>query len=182
MTQNDANEYLGYVQPTSGGELAQLQRLAEEQARAEAKVKRIEADLNEAREQLKDLAERQVPELMDQIGIPEFKTNSGLSIKIAETIRASIPKARAPEAFSWLKNNGHAAMIKRLVSVAFGKGEDDQAEELRLKLAKDYEVDDVASVHPSTLSAFVREKLSEGEDIPLDLLGVHRQRVAKIEI
>ena len=44
------------------------------------------------------------------------------------------------------------------------------------------EVDDVANVHPSTLAAFVREKLREGEELPLDLFGVHRQRIAKIEV
>ena len=28
----------------------------------------------------------------------------------------------------------------------------------------------------------VREKLREGEEVPLDLFGVHRQRVSKIEV
>ena len=47
-----------------------------------------------AREELRDIAERQVPELMDQIGIGEFKTTTGLKIKIDETIRASIRRER----------------------------------------------------------------------------------------
>lgn len=178
-----ASEYLDYVQPTtSGGELTQLTQLAEQQASAQAKVSDLEAQLNKAREELRDIAERQVPELMDQIGVSEFKTATGLKIKIDETIRASIPKAKAPLAFAWLKQNGHAAMIKRVVSVAFGKGEDERAEALREKLASDFPVEDNASVHPSTLAAFVREKLREGEEVPLDLFGVHRQRVSKIEV
>ncbi|MFA7063759.1 MAG: hypothetical protein WC132_06450 [Methanomethylophilus sp.] len=176
------NAYLDYVQPqTAGGELSQLSALAEQQAAAAAKVADLEAQLNKAREELRDIAERQVPELMDQIGIGEFKTTSGLKIKIDETIRASIPKAKAPLAFAWLKNNGHGSLIKRVVSVAFGKGEDERAEELRQQLSVQFEVDDNASVHPSTLAAFVREKLRNGEEVPLDLFGVHRQRVSKIE-
>ncbi len=174
------NAYLDYVQPTSGGELSQLTALAESQAVAAAKVADLEALLNKAREELRDIAERQVPELMDQIGIGEFKTTSGLKITVSETIRASIPKAKAPLAFAWLKANGHAAMIKRVVQVAFGKGEDERADELREKLAGEFSVEDKASVHPSTLAAFVREKLRDGEEVPLDLFGVHRQRVSKI--
>lgn len=181
---NDPNaSYLDYVQPpaSSGGELSQLQSLAEQQASAAARVAELEAQLNKAREEYRDLAERQVPELMDQIGMAEFKTATGLKIKIDETIRASIPKAKAPLAFAWLKANGHAAMIKRVVQVAFGKGEDERADALREKLAGEFEVEDNASVHPSTLAAFVREKLRDGEEVPLDLFGVHRQRVSKIE-
>lgn len=175
--------YLDYVQPqTAGGELSQLARLAEQQAAAQSKVANLEAQLNKAREELRDIAERQVPELMDQIGIGEFKTATGLKIKIDETIRASIPKAKAPLALAWLKQNGHAAIIKRVVAVAFGKGEDEKADELLRRLADEFEVDDTSSVHPSTLSAFVREKLREGEEVPLDLFGVHRQRVSKIEV
>lgn len=180
---NDPNSsYLDYIQPNSeGGELSQLRELAEQQAAAAAEVSRLEAELNKAREAYRDLAERQVPELMDQIGIPEFRTNSGLKIKIDETIRASIPKAKAPLAFAWLKANGHGSLIKRVVQVAFGKGEDERAEELRERLAgEEFPVEDNASVHPSTLAAFVREKLRDGEEIPLDLFGVHRQRVSKI--
>lgn len=178
------NAYLDYVQhQTAGGELSQLTQLAEQQAAAQSKVADLEAQLNKAREELRDIAERQVPELMDRIGIGEFKTTTGLKIKIDETIRASIPKANAPLAFAWLKNNGHGSLIKRVVSVSFGRGEDEQAEQLVKKLNDElhFEAEDSASVHPSTLAAFVREKLRNGEEIPLDLFGVHRQRVAKIE-
>jgi len=178
------NAYLDYVQPqTTGGELSQLSALAERQAAAQAKVADLEAQLNKAKEELRDIAERQVPELMDRIGIDEFKTTTGLKIKIDETIRASIPKAKAPLALAWLKQNGHGSLIKRVVSVTFGRGEDEKAEQLLKKLNDELhlEAEDNSSVHPSTLAAFVREKLRNGEEVPLDLFGVHRQRVAKIE-
>lgn len=180
-TEAQQDDYLKYVQPTASGDLAQLQELAEQQSRAEAKVAQIEAQLASAREELKDISERQMPELMDQIGLETFKTRSGLIINVKETIRASIPKANAARAFAWLKANGHEAMIKRVVAVQFGKGEDERAEALRAALADDYEVDDKASVHPSTLAAFVREKLENGDEIPLELFGVHRQRISKID-
>lgn len=173
--------YLELSIPASGGELNQLQQLAEQQAAYELEIAELEGKINKARENQRALAERKIPELMDQIGMAEFKTASGLIVKVEEKIRASITKAKAPLAFSWLKKNGHASMIKRVVSIAFGMGEDEEAEELWSDLNnKGFIVEDKASVHPSTLSSFAKEKLSNGEEIPLDLLGVHRQRVCKI--
>ena len=178
----DSPNYADFVQPAaSDGELSRLARLAEEQARAEAEVSRLEADLSRARDVVRDLAERQVPELMDAIGIADFKTSTGLKIEVSETIRASIPKALASRAFDWLRNHGSAALIKRKISVTFGKGEDEKADDLRVQLGERFEFEDDSSVHPATLASFVREKLRSGEDVPLDLFGVHRQRVAKIK-
>ena len=177
------NAYLDYVQPqTAGGELSQLTQLAEQQAAAQSKVADLEAQLNKALEELRDIAERQVPELMDQIGIGEFKTTTGLKIKIDETIRASISAMNAARAFAWLRENGHAALIKRTLKVDFGKGQDDDAEALAKELMeKGLDADDKTAVNPQTLAAFVREKLRDGQEIPLDLLGVHRIRISKIK-
>ena len=177
-----SEDYSAYAPaPTSDGELARLTKLAEEQAAAEAKVADLEAQLTKAREEVRDLAEFKVPELMDQIGMSEFKTASGLKIKVVETIRAGISVANAPAAFAWLKEHNHAAMIKREIKLSFGRGEDDKANKLIERLeGEGLHPDDKASVHPSTLAAFVREKLAKGEEIPLDLLGVHRQRASKI--
>lgn len=181
MNKKVDDSYLDYVQPdTSGGDLQLLQQLAEAQAQAELDIANITVQLTKAREIYKDLAEIQIPDVMDKIGIAEFKTTTGLKITIAETIRASIPKAKQPHAFHWLRTNGHSAMIKRTVSVSFGKGEDANADTLVKKLDNDFDVADKTVVHPQTLAAFVREKLEMGEELPMDLFGVHRQRLSKI--
>jgi len=50
------------------------------------------------------------------------------------------------------------------------------------QLVPNYEgVDDKAAVHPSTLTSFVKERLAEGDDFPLELFGVHRQRSSVID-
>ena len=38
------------------------------------------------------------------------------------------------------------------------------------------------AVNPQTLQAFVRQSLEAGEKIPMDLLGVYRQRQAKVKV
>ena len=169
--------------PEKSGDLSQLHTLAEQQALAEAEVARIEAELNGAKERLKNIAEVALPQAMDELGLTEFKTTSGLIIVIAETIRASIPKARQGEAFDWLREHGHAGLIKRQLSLSFGKGEDELADKaLELLLAQHYDPEVKTEVHTQTLGAFVREKLEAGEDLPLELFGVFRQRASKIEV
>ena len=37
-------------------------------------------------------------------------------------------------------------------------------------------------VEPMTLQAFIKEHLAAGKDIPLDIFGVYRQRIAKVEV
>lgn len=175
------NEYLDFVAPTSQGELAQIQQLAEAQAEAEQAVAEAELALTKAKEALKLIAETQLPEAMDACGMTEFKTRSGLIVRIRETIRASIPKAMQVDAFRWLRAHGHESMIKRNVVVAFGKGEDESAAQLYAELsARDLHPEDNVSVHSSTLSAWAKEKLEKGEEVPQELFGIFRQREAKI--
>ena len=183
MNQNeDFGAYAEYAKAQDDtNALAELSLLADRQAEAALRVAELERQLEEARDQLRDISERQLPEKMDELGMEEFKTRSGLRIRIKEAIRTSIPKTRQAEAFEWLRQNGYGGLIKRVVAVKFGKGEDEVAEKLARELAQGHEVDDNASVHPSTLRSFVTEQLTSGVDIPLDLFGVHRQRTSVIE-
>lgn len=180
----DNSSYLDYSESAnqSDSDLARLSRMANEQADAEAEIARLNALLTKATERLKDISERQLPEIMDKLGMVDFKTSTGLAIEIDETVRASIPKARSNEAMAWLRANGHEALIKRAVSVDFSRGEDEKARALTTLLAQQgYDPDDKQSVHSQTLAAWCREKLKKGEDFPLDLFGVFRQRAAKIK-
>jgi len=181
---SNAQNYLALAQEaaTSGAQMKQLQELAEEQDRTEKELAKAERVVATIQARWKDVAERRLPELMDEIGLSEFKTATGLNIKVNETIRASIPKPRAAEAFAWLIAHNHEALIKRTVSVSFGKGEEDAARAFTDHLKTDLHIEygDKASVHASTLSSFVKEKLEAGEDIPQDLFGVFRQRVSKV--
>lgn len=175
-------DYTDYIEPTDEGQLSQLQALADQQWEAEKLVEQKQRELNTAQEQLRDLAERQIPEAMDACGMETLTTRSGLHLSVKETIRASIPKAKADAALSWLRDNGHASLIKRTVSAQFGKGEDEWAQGIHQELEQQgCAVKDDEKVHPQTLAAFVREKLENGEDVPQETLGVHRQRVAKLK-
>lgn len=178
-------DYSAYAEAPAADRLAQLTVLASQQSDLESQIAVMETNLAKKREELKLLAEKTLPEAMDGLQMKEFTTQSGLCIKIAEAIRANIPKARTEEAIKWLDDNGFSNLVKRKFTIAFGKKE----EKLARKFMRDLEqrktklnVDDDSGVHNKTLAAFVKEQLEEGKDIPMDLFGVFRQRYAKIEI
>ncbi len=104
--------------------LKALASLALDQKRKEAEVARIEEQLNVAKAELKQLAETDIPKLMDEAGMENYTTKDGIKIKINEKIRGSIPKATEAKAFEWLAEHGHGDLIKRLVSVQFNKDEE----------------------------------------------------------
>jgi len=161
--------------------LVKLAELAAQQMVAEAKVEDVEVELQKAKSALRDIAVKQIPELMDEVGIEEFTTTTGLHITVIEAIRASITKEKRAKAMEWLKEHGYGKLIKHNFTLA--PQSPDQAEAMREKLdAFELEYKDSPTVHPSTLSAWVRGKLEDGEDIPLELLGVFRQRASKVDI
>ena len=168
------------VDEPAEGAHQQLAILVKHMNVAAREVEQAEVNLKRAQENHRDICERQIPELMDSIGLAEFKTVDGMHIEIQRKIRASVPASRRAEAYDWLEKHGYGAMIKRTVSVAFNKDEESAAEELENSLAGQFAgVRKDMKVEPSTLSAFVREQLEAGSDLPLDLFGVYEQRVAK---
>jgi hypothetical protein len=165
--------------------LASLRELAIRQKELELEVERNREELRASEERLRVISEQTLPEMMDELGVPEFKTSDGLTIKIKETIRASMGKTEKEknDALRWLEQNGHGAMIKRTVEVPFNKGQEDQARELEAKLqGEGLRSSFSKKVEPSTLRAFVIECLENGQDIPLDLFKVFRQRSSKVEL
>ena len=162
-------------------DLSRLAELAEKQWKAQKGVDAADVALKSAKVALADLAEKQIPELMDSLNMVTFTTTGGLKIHVKEAIRASIPKKHLAEALAWLRKNKHEKLIKRTLSIV--PRSDDDAETLADYFRNaGFEFSDDPKVHPQTLGAFVREKLENGEEIPDDLFGVFRQRVAKIQL
>lgn len=151
---------------------------------SERAVEDAEQKLKAAQEQHRQLSEFDIPEFMEELGLKQFTTEKGLRVGIDERIRASIGN-RKVAAFKWLIDHGHDSLIKRTVSVAFNKGQEEAATELLRKLREEKVgagVKQELKVEPATLVAFVREALAAGIAIPRDVFGVFEQRFAKIEM
>lgn len=141
-----------------------------EQAQVEARLKLIKNIVN-------DLEANQLPEAMKAAGVTEFKTLDGSKVTIKKIVQGSIPKEdleKRAAAFAWLRKNGHEGLIKREISVALAKGEDELGEQVIAALHQlGVEVTAEDSVHPMTLGAWAREMLEEGTPVPFDVLGIY---------
>lgn len=151
---------------------------------ADAEVARIEEELDAAKKRQRKIAEVDLPSLMEEAGQQELTTADGYKISIRENVRAHIKAADQPKAFAWLIENGHEKLIQRTFTFKFGNNQADAAEVFEdtvTKLDSLPEYDDKRGVHASSLSSFVKAELEAGREVPLDLLGVHRQRVAQVK-
>lgn len=162
-------------------EIQRLTDLANRQLTLESKVRSVEHQLKKAKEELAQVAEVDLPLLMEELGIDSFNLQDGYSITVKETIRASISQARSHEAMDWLTDNGYANIIKHEGSIPIDDENLTEEQQTALnQVRENFDLIDSRKVHPQTLAAFVREMLEEGREIPLELFGVHRQRLAKV--
>ena len=138
------------------------------------RVLRLKDELAEAKAAMLRTEREDLPELMAEFGLAEFKLSDGTLIKITEDVDARITDARRDEALRWLIDNGFGGLIKTSVAVTFGRGERDSAAALAERLDENYDTAHLEeSVHPSTLKAFVREQLRDGNPVPFDLFSVY---------
>lgn len=160
--------------------------MATEALKLEERLKVGAALMKELSEQLRLIVENDLPQAMDALELEEFKLSNGRKITIAESFHPNISGAHQEEAFQWLRDHGHDGIIKREVKVEFGKGEDKIANYLlrnlrRYKSLSENSIKDRENVHAQTLKAFVREMIESGEDIPMEVFGIHIRRIASIK-
>ncbi len=165
---------------TSG--LKTVSNLAAEVSNWERKVDELESALRAAKAKLLELTDRDLPDIMAEIGITDFTLSDGSKLEIKQTYGARIPVEHRDEAFAWLKEHGHDDIIKNVVSVPFGRGEDSNANDLmELVQENGYLPDQKKEVHPGTLKAFVKAELEKGNAVPMDLFGVYTGHRATIK-
>ena len=76
-------------------------------------------------------------------------------------------------AYEWLRDNGLDDIIKNTVVCTFGREEDDKASDFFSFAKKEgFEPEQNSTIHPSTLKAFAKDRIAQGEEIPMDLFGV----------
>jgi hypothetical protein len=131
---------------------------------------------------LRKLTEEDLPNKLAEIGLTSVETKNGDKVTIKPFYRGHISKEKQAAAYKWLRENNHADLIKNEVKSVFGKGEDALAINIKEFLNKSgISFTDKESVHPQSLSAFIREQTEKGKALPHDLLGVHIGQIAKIK-
>lgn len=159
--------------------LKRLSNLAETHAALELLVDNRENEIHTLKRDRDHIAEQQIPELMEELGIAEFKTTSGLTITVGDKVRCGVLKNA--KGLAWLREHGHGGLVKTAVTVPFARGGEDAAVQLVDRLeGEGLKATAESHVHNQTLGSAVDAMLKDGEDVPLELLGAYLQRRAKV--
>lgn len=162
--------------------LTRLSAMADELFDAETEVNRLELEKKQAQQRVQRLSETDIPSLMDELEIEEFKTRSGLKIEVVDKLSAKKLTQAHGKALAWLRDNGQGGLIKTLVGVPFTAGHESEADVLVEQLSGEgIAAAKSMEVHHSSLAAAIKRMLADGEDVPMELLGGYQRRVAKIE-
>lgn len=183
-------DYSGEVQAPTEDALRRLNKLVLEAAKLEIDIMKIEADLKEKQNQLRAHKEKFIPELMAEMGMSSIVTATGVKVELKDEVRAAFPKSdqeKRQRAFSYLEQEGDDGIIKRQFVIQYGRNAASWADEFSKKLeelgvAEHATVEEDWSIHHQTLLAYLRGKLKEGANIPMDAFGAVVQSFAKIKL
>ena len=159
-----------------------VSRLAQEAAELEQEIASVEQKLKDKKKALYKITDEQLPEALEEMHLQNFTLTEGSEISVKPIYAASIPKDRRDEAFQWLRAHEFGDLVKNNVTVTFGRGEDDTAKDfIGLCGEQGFVPSQIEKVEPMTLKAWLRERVEEGDPIPLDLFGAFISQRATIK-
>jgi small-conductance mechanosensitive channel len=140
----------------------------------EEAIAELEANLKQAKKSLMKMTDEDLPTMLAEIGLSSMTLDDGSEVSVKQTYGASILVDNRPKAYQWLRDNGFGDIVKNTVSCSFGMGEDEKAEQFReIAEERGYLAEQDTSVHSSTLRAWVKERVENGDDFPMELFGAY---------
>ena len=138
----------------------------------EAEIGDLEELLKSKKEELRRKSEEELPSMMAELGVNSFELDDGSKVTVRDLYGGYISKPNRDAAYEWLRENNYDAIIKNTIAVQFGRGEDQEAEKY-LKILEGHGLlpEQNTSIHPSTLKAWVKERMENGDQFPMDLFG-----------
>ena len=158
----------------------QLSHLVRTLRNVESQIEDAESHIKALKAEKHKLSVEGIPALMDEMGVERLDVD-GMTVERKMIVAASIPVANKDQAFDWLRSNGLDDIIKNDITCTFGKGEDNMAGDV-VGMLKDRGFDPKTKthVHPSTLKAFIKERVTDGKPIDLDMFGAFIANAAQI--
>ena len=138
----------------------------------EDEVAELEDKLKAKKEERDDISSRVIPELLQEQGLSEIKLADGSKVSVKKEFRATLPKddLTREAAYQWLRDQNLGDIIKNNVTVSFGKGEDNKANQLvDLAVANGFTPQQKSDVAWNTLTALYEERVKAGLDMPSDV-------------
>ena len=166
-------------------ELTKIIVMANDLIGIETDIAEQEGLLSVLKREKQDIVARQLPELMAEAGMGsgDDVMVAGWKFLLTEYVSGSWPKDsdRRANAKSLLGEYDALGLLKTNLSMAFGRGEEEIAAKAAKALAKFGEPTVDETVHHSSLAAFARERLSKGEDIDFETLGLRSEMLVRVK-
>ena len=161
--------------------LASVAEIARAVRNQEDLVNKLDDELKEANRELLKLTDEDLPAMLLELGLSSFELEDGSKVTVRPTYGAHIKAENKATAFDWLRQNGFDDIIKNTVSCNFGRGEDQEASQfIDYAQGLGYAAEQKTDVHHSTLKAFVKERVQNGETFPMELFGAYVGQRANI--
>ena len=147
----------------------------------EEEIAELEEQIKKKREKADKISSEIIPNMLAEQGISSLKLADGSSVDVRKSYNCTIKKDEMESAYNWLRENQLGDIIKNEVSVQFGKGEDNKAEQLlNLAAQEGYEPSQKSKVEPMTLKALYRERVEAGLDMPSESFSLFVKDQTKI--
>ena len=173
----DTKDMLDEIEVTDIAEQCVLLKKKEDEVAA------LEEKLKAKKEERDDISSRVIPELLAEQGLQEIKLADGSKVSVKKEFRATLPKEdlRRESAYQWLRDQGLGDIIKNNVTVSFGRGEDNKANQLMdLAVANGFTPQQISDVAWNTLTALYEERVKAGLDMPSDVFSLWIKDKTKI--
>jgi hypothetical protein len=179
--ESDAKESAEKSAEVQKATLAQIQNKCQELVDLDYEISELTSKLSIKQAEARVLSEKTIPDMMDGVGIKMLKLANDKKLEVVPVVAGAISRGKPEEAFKWLREHDFGDLIKRNVSIEFGRGEDEKASELKKRIEElGFTPKDKSDVHHMTLTAWAKEQLAKGTAIPLETLGIWIGRKTKI--
>jgi len=185
MTNDDAyGDFREDIGPNSNLTIV-LNQLADELIEALKEVAEAEQTLKDKKAYADDIAQVRIPAVTDGLE-GKFDLGNDRTLEVKEEIRASVAGEKLAPAVQWLDEHDYSSIVKRTVVFEFGKDDDEKVKKFKEAIApivRDQRLvfKEKAAIHPQTLLAWVKERLKEGDTLPVEIFGIFRQKTAKVK-
>ena len=149
----------------------------------EKEISQIEESLKDANARRHNLRSDIIPTLMTELGFTEV-VKGKKKIKLTEWVSGNLPKddlVARKKAIKWLEEHDGDHLLKSQVSIDFPKSQREDAKQVFDNLEKDgHPVTLSETAHPSSLHAYIRQRMRDGESVDADTLGLDVGIIAKV--
>lgn len=163
-------------------DLSAILKLVEERDEVSQAIEKAEEHLNSLKKRYEHLDGDILPNTLRELGLSQVKLNDGRIVGYVDKYKTHISDAHRKAAMAELRKRGFANIIDNTITLKFTAAQSDTADEAKKLLEESgYSFIQKEAVHHARLTSWVTERVSEGDDIPLELFGAHIVTKTKVK-